>query len=312
MSILVSGSLAFDTIVSTVWSFKSQIIPDALDSFNLSLFAPSIRREYGWTAWNIAYNLALLGKKAAIAASVWQDAEEYLRRLENLWIDTELIKILPELFSAHGFIIGDEIGRQITAFHPGAMSYSWEVSIGKPSYSHAIVSPDSKEGMLRRIKDCRKSGIFTIFDPGQAMGLFNSHELMEMVVSADMTIMNEYEANWFSQITGENLESKTNAFWKIGIITLGENGSKIYEDGKMRRVSAIFSDSVVDATGCGDAYRWWLLYGLSEGWTVEKSCKLGSVLGWIKIRYFWGQNHSFSQDALNEMGQKEYWEIFFA
>ena len=312
MTILVSGSIAFDTIVSTTWTFKSQIIPDSLDSFNLSLFAPNIRREYGWTAWNIAYNLALLGKKSSITASVGQDAEEYLMRLQKLGVDTGSVKVMPELFSAHGFIIGDQIGRQITAFHPGAMSYSWEISIGTQRHSYAIISPDAKEGMVRRMKECNENKIFTIFDPGQAMGLFEPSELNEMVVSADATIMNEYEANLFLQITGESLESKSDAFGKTWIITQGENWSKIYENGEVKHIPSMFSNSVIDATGCGDAYRWWLLYGLSEGWNVQKSCKLWSILWWIKIWYFWGQNHSFDKNTLNELGRKEYREIFFA
>lgn len=312
MSILISGSVAFDTIVSTTWTFKSQILPDALDSFNLSLFAPEIRREYGWTAGNIAYNLALLGKNPDIVASVWQDADPYVKRLESLWIGTELIKTFPDSFSAHGFIIGDEIGRQITAFHPGAMSFSWEIQTSKQTYSHAIVSPDSKNGMIRRIRECVAAWTFTIFDPGQAMGLFDASELTDMVVSADMTIMNEYEANWFLQITGEAFDSKTNAFGKIGIVTLGENWSNIYEDGKTKHVPATFTESVLDATGCWDAYRWWLLFWLSEGWNIEKSCRLWSILGGIKIRHFWWQNHAFDKNAINEIANREFWETFFS
>lgn len=312
MAILISWSLAFDTILSTSWTFSNQIAPGNIDNFNLSLFAPSVRREFGWTAWNIAYNLALLGKETEIIASIGQDAESYIKRLDWIGVWTSLIKMFPETLSAHGFMISDEAGRQITAFHPGAMSFSWEISIGGSFFSHAIISPDSKNGMLLRIKECKEAWSFTIFDPGQAIGLFNSGELIKMVVSSDLTIMNDYEESLFMKISWETLESKIRAFSKIGIVTMGEKGSKIYAQGKSLHIPATFSDSIVDTTWCWDAYRWWLLFWLSEAWSIEKSCKLWSILGWLKIRYFWGQNHPISKHAINDVGWREFWEIFFS
>lgn len=222
MTILISGSVAFDTIITTVGTFKSQIIPEALDSFNMSLFAPALRREYGGTAGNIAYNLALLGKNPEIIASVGEDAYEYIERLGTLGIRTESIKVIPKTFSPQGYIIGDELNRQITAFHPGAMGTSGELSLRNENYTHVIVSPDSREGMLNRLQECSDRKIFSIFDPGQAMGIFSGEELVKMVVQADITIMNEYEHEVFKGLAGEAFTDITKSYGKIGIVTLGE------------------------------------------------------------------------------------------
>lgn len=215
MSILVSGSVAFDIIISTVGTFKSQIIPDALDSFNMSLFAPTLRREYGGTAGNIAYNLALLGKNPEIIATVGEDAHEYIARLNGLGILTDSIKIIPQTFSPQGYIIGDELNRQITAFHPGAMNVSGELSLRHQDYTHVIVSPDSRDGMMGRLQECNEQGIFSIFDPGQAMGMFSGEELTKMVVQADLTIMNEYENELFKGIVGKSFTEITVPYGKI-------------------------------------------------------------------------------------------------
>lgn len=215
MSILVSGSVAFDIIINTTGTFKSQIIPDALDSFNMSLFAPTLRREYGGTAGNIAYNLALLGKTPEIIATVGEDAHEYITRLNGLGILTDSIKIIPQTFSPQGYIIGDELNRQITAFHPGAMSASGELSLRHQDYTHVIISPDSREGMMNRLQECGDHGVFSIFDPGQAMGMFSGEELTKMVVQADLTIMNEYENELFKGIVGKSFTEITVPYGKI-------------------------------------------------------------------------------------------------
>lgn len=312
MTILVSGSVAFDTIIGAIGTFKSQILPDSLDSFNMSLFAPTLRREYGGTAGNIAYNLALLGKAPEIIATVGEDAYEYIERLKNLGIETLSMKVIPKTFSPQGYIIGDELNRQITAFHPGAMSVSGELSIREAGYTHVIVSPDSREAMLKRVEECSQRAIFTIFDPGQAMGIFSGEELKKMVVSSDLTIMNEYENEVFKGLAGETFTDITKSYGKIGIVTLGEKGARIVLEDREIDIPTIFVHSPVDATGCGDAFRGGLLYGLSEGWDIEKSCKLGSVLGGIKIEHTGGQNHTFTKETITAIGEREFGEKFFA
>jgi adenosine kinase len=188
----------------------------------MSLFAPTLRREYGGTAGNIAYNLALLGKDPEVIATVGEDANEYIERLKSLGIQTESMKVIPKTFSPQGYIIGDELGRQITAFHPGAMSASGELSLGNTEYTFAIISPDSREGMLNRLQECIDRKIFSIFDPGQAMGIFSGEELVKMVVQADITIMNEYENEVFRGLAGKTFTDITKSYGKTGIITLGE------------------------------------------------------------------------------------------
>ncbi|MDP2103898.1 MAG: carbohydrate kinase family protein, partial [Candidatus Gracilibacteria bacterium] len=277
-----------------------------------SLFAPTLRREYGGTAGNIAYNLALLGKNPEIIATVGEDAHEYIIRLNGLGIVTDSIKIIPQTFSPQGYIIGDELNRQITAFHPGAMSVSGELSLRNTNYTHAIVSPDSKEGMMNRLRECSDRGIFSLFDPGQAMGMFSREELTKMVVQADLTIMNEYENEVFKGIVGKFFTEITVPYGKIGIITLGEKGARIITEETEINIPTIFVHTPIDATGCGDAFRAGLLYGLSKKWDIEKSCRLGSILGGIKIEHTGGQNHTFTQESIQSIGEREFGEKFFA
>ncbi len=312
MSILVSGSVAFDIIIGTVGTFKSQILPESLDSFNMSLFAPTLRREYGGTAGNIAYNLALLGKNPEIIATVGEDAYEYIDRLNTLGIRTDSMKVIPKTFSPQGYIIGDELNRQITAFHPGAMGVSGELSLRHKDYTHVIVSPDSRDGMMNRLQECSENNIFAIFDPGQAMGIFSGEELIKMVVQADLTIMNEYENEMFRGLTGKYFTDITKPYGKIGIVTLGEKWARIILEESEIHIPTIFVHTPIDATGCGDAFRAGLLYGLSEKWDIEKSCRLGSILGGIKIEHIGGQNHTFSKESITTLGEKEFGEKFFA
>ena len=203
MSLLISGSVAFDTIIQTVGDFRAQ---DASENphLHLSLFSPTIRKEYAGTAANIAYSLALLGKNSNIIASVGEDVADYLLRLRELGIATELINMVPGSYCPQAYIIRDEENGQINTFHPGAMSASGEISHGNIPFRFAIVAPDSKEGMIRRVEECKKAGIFTIFDPGQAMGIFSGEELKTQVIQADITIMNEPERIQFQKMVGED------------------------------------------------------------------------------------------------------------
>ncbi len=219
MSILISGSIAFDTIIQTVGTFRTQdnvANPD----LTLSLFAPQVRREYGGTAGNIAYSLALLGSDPHVIASVGSDAQDTLTRMREMSIQTELIQIVPSILSAQAYIIRDGANGQINTFHPGAMSSSGEITHGNIPFRYAIVSPDSKEGMLRRVTECKKSGIYTIFDPGQAMGIFSVDELREMTELADITIMNEPERTQYREMVGTDFVDICKQSDHIGIETL--------------------------------------------------------------------------------------------
>lgn len=310
MSILISGSVAFDTIIQTAGTFRGQD-NTANPDLHLSLFAPVVRREYGWTAANIAYSLALLGKYPHIIATAGDDSSEYLDRMREMGIKTELIQIIPTSPSLQSFIVHDDSHGQINIFHPGAMNMSGELTHGNIEFAYTIVAPDSPLGMIRRVNECKKSGIFTIFDPGQAMVGLTGPELISLTSQADITIMNEPERNQFQEISGMDYPEICTSNWHIAIVTLGEKWAMIIDSSDEKIISTIPAKAVVDATGCGDSFRAGLLYGLSEKWSIEKSIQLGNIIGGIKIQYMGGQNHTLDKDTINTIGEKEYRVKFF-
>lgn len=308
MSILISGSVAFDTIIQTVGKFQD--FQAETEDLHLSLFSPLIRREYGGTAANIAYSLAQIGKYSHIIASVWDDGKDYLSRMQDMWINTDLIQMIPWSYCPQAYIIRDSGSGQINTFHPGAMSASGELTHGKIAITHAIVSPDSKEWMIRRVNECSDSGVFTIFDPGQAMWIFSWEELTEMVVKSKITIMNEPERTQFQTLAGVDFVELSKSSGNIAIVTLGEKWATLISDEEIT-IPAIYVHNIVDATGCGDAFRAGLLYGLTEWWDMEKCMKLGNILGGIKIWSMGWQNHSLDPKNINTIGEKEFGEKFF-
>ncbi|MBP9779381.1 carbohydrate kinase family protein [Candidatus Gracilibacteria bacterium] len=310
MSLLISGSIAFDTIIQTVGNFRDNDI-DRESDLHLSLFAPVVRREYGGTAANIAFSLALLGKTPHIIATAGNDSESYIEYLKNLGIKTELIHTIPTSPSLQSIIVHDDAHGQINIFHPGAMSMSGEISHGKSHFEYAIIAPDSGEGMIRRLTECKASGIFSIFDPGQAMVSLNKEQLISLVEMAEITIMNEPERIQFEATTGVDYTTIARKNNHVAIVTLGDNGAMILEGEKKTIVPTQKIENIVDATGCGDAFRSGLLYGLSEGWTLEKSVQLGNIIGSIKIQYMGAQNHTLHKDTLNAIGNALYSENFF-
>lgn len=311
MSLLISGSIAFDTIIQTVWDFRSQDTNPSSD-LTLSLFAPQVRREYGGTAGNIAYSLALLGSTPHVIASVGADARDTIVRMQEIGIHTELIQTLPDSLSAQAYIIRDGANGQINTFHPGAMSSSGEITHGWVHFDYVIVSPDSQEGMIRRVRECTQSGILTIFDPGQAMGIFGADELREMTELADITIMNEPERAQYLSIVGTDFIEICIQNQHIWIETLGERWATINSIASTLSIPALQVEKVVDATGCGDAWRAGLLYGLDAGWDIEKSAQLGSILGGIKINSMGGQNHSLNKSEIDTIGEQLFGHKFFA
>ncbi len=310
MSILISWSVAFDTIIQTVGDFRSQDAAPNHD-LHLSLFSPMIRKEYGGTAANIAYSLALLGDAPHVIASVGDDGADYIIRMKEMGIHTELIQTLPGSYCPQAYIIRDAWNGQINTFHPGAMSASWELTHGNINFEYAIVAPDSKEWMIRRINECTSTGIFTIFDPGQAMGVFSGEELRDMTAKSDITIMNEPERIQFQTLSGTDFVGICRTNERIAIVTLAAKWAQILEQWSDTIIPAIYTDTIIDATGCGDAFRAGLLYGLSAGWTKEKSIKLWNIIGGIKIRSMGGQNHTLNAQDINLIGEREFNEKFF-
>src|SRR5919106_4612275 len=259
--ILVTGSIAYDTIMVFPDRFKNHLLADQLHILNVCFLTPEMRREYGGTAGTIAYNLKLLGEDPLVMATVGEDIQPYLERFERLGIGTRLFTRIPDQFTAQGFITTDLDDNQITAFHPGAMNHSQRNHIGRElGAGLAIVAPDGKEGMLQHARECAASGVPFMFDPGQGLPMFSGAEIGEFVRLADYVAVNDYEGKMLEEKAGRKLDALAREV-KALVCTLGAKGSVILAGGQRHEIPSAPADAVVDPTGCGDAYRAGLLYG---------------------------------------------------
>jgi len=300
MSILVTGSIAFDTIMVFPDRFKNHLLPEQLHILNVCFLTPEMRREFGGTAGNIGYNLRLLGESPVLMATVGEDGQPYLERLDELGIGNGQLRRIPGQFTAQAFITTDLDDNQITAFHPGAMNFSHENKITRALKAHlAIVSPDGRDGMLQHARECAELGIPFLFDPGQGLPMFSSEELRAFVRQADFLAVNDYEGKMLEEKTGETLESLARQV-KALVVTLGARGSLVMTDGKRHEIPRVEADQVVDPTGCGDAYRAALLHGVAAGWDWPTAARLGAVMGAIKIAQRGGQNHKPSRTEIGD------------
>lgn len=283
MTTLVTGSIAYDTIMVFPDRFKNHLLADQLHILNVCFLTPEMRREYGGTSGNIGYNLKLLGDAPLLMATVGEDIAPYFTRLETLGIAHTHLKRIAGQFTAQAFITTDLDDNQITAFHPGAMNHAHENRITPALGAKlATISPDGKEGMQQHARQCAEHGIPFVFDPGQGLPMFSGAELEEFVRLADYVAVNDYEGKLLEDKTGRKLEDIAREV-KALIVTLGARGSHIYAGGKRHEVPCVKADAVVDPTGCGDAYRAGLLYGIANGWDWESTGRLGSLMGAIKI-----------------------------
>jgi adenosine kinase len=303
---LVTGSMAYDTIMVFPDRFKNHLLPDQLHILNVCFLAPEMRREFGGTAGNIAYNLKLLGEDPLLMATVGEDIQPYLYRLERLHINATHLKQIPGQFTAQAFITTDLDDNQITAFHPGAMNHSHANHVGKElGAGLAIVGPDGKEGMLQHARECAAHGIPFLFDPGQGLPMFSREELLEMVKLGSYLAVNDYEGKLLEERTGRKLEDLAGEL-KALIHTLGAKGSVIFADGARHEIPCVAPDAVLDPTGCGDAYRAGLLYGIARGWHWPTTGRLASVMGAIKIAHRGPQNHKPSRDEIGAFYKKAF------
>ncbi|AYH45308.1 carbohydrate kinase family protein [Azoarcus sp. DN11] len=292
MSILVCGSMAYDTIMVFHDRFKRHILPEQIHILNVSFLVPDMRREFGGCAGNIAYNLKLLGADPLIMATVGDDAEPYRRRLEKLGLRQDHVRHVPESFTAQAFITTDLDDNQITAFHPGAMNQSHLNRVQDAAgVKLGIVSPDGRDGMLNHATQFAAAGVPFVFDPGQGMPLFSGEELLHCLNLATYCTVNDYEARMLCERTGRSLEQLAGSVEAL-IVTLGPEGSRIYAGGECVEIPCVAADAVVDPTGCGDAYRAGLLHGIAEGYDWLTTGRLASLLGSIKIASRGGQNHA--------------------
>lgn len=306
MHTLICGSIAYDTIMVFEDRFKRHILPDKIHVLNVAFLVPEMRREFGGCAANIAYNLQMLDGKGLIMATVGDDFQPYAYRLEKLGLVQTHIRLVSDTFTAQAFITTDLDDNQITAFHPGAMNFSHQNSVRDATdVSLGIVAPDGREGMLAHAREFHAAGVPFVFDPGQGMPMFNGDELLDFVEKADYIAVNDYEAQLLQSLTGNTLNklaTRVNAL----IETKGAEGSVIYAQGRQFKIPAVRPEKVVDPTGCGDAYRAGLLYGIAQGMDWQETGQLASLMGTLKIAYRGGQNHRYTRD---EIGQR-YFEAF--
>jgi adenosine kinase len=304
--VLISGSVAYDTIMVFDGHFKDHILPDRVHMLNVSFLAPSLKREFGGCAANIAYNVAMLGGQPSILAAVGRDGADYVRRLAALGIDTSSILQVDHQYTAQAFITTDLADNQITAFHPGAMGSAHLVGVPPgPGTGWGIVAPNGKEAMLRHAAEFTAQRVPWIFDPGQALPMFSGDELRALVEQASAVAVNDYESELLTEKTGWDqaaLAQRVDAL----IVTRGGDGSLLLADGRAETITAAPIADPVDPTGCGDAYRGGLLYGLTCGMGWLQSARLGSVLGAIKIEHSGPQTHRFDRAAVGERFARAY------
>jgi adenosine kinase len=301
MRTLICGSIAYDNIMVFGGRFKDHILPDQIHILNVAFLVPEMRREWGGCAGNIGYNLRLLGGEPLIMATVGDDAAPYLDRLEGLGLGREHVCQVPGTLTAQAFITTDLDDNQITAFHPGAMNFSHQNHIQKGFGAQlAIVAPDGRDGMVQHVAELAAAGIPFVFDPGQGLPMFSGAELLGMVEHATYVAVNDYEGKLLEEKTGVGLTELARRVTAL-VVTRGSEGSSLYVDGQRIDIPCVKAKAVVDPTGCGDAYRAGLLYGIGQGFDWRTTGQLAAVMGAIKIASRGGQNHAPSREAIGEI-----------
>ena len=297
---LICGSIAFDKIMQYHGRFADTLLADQLHRVNVSFLVPTLRTEYGGCAANIAYNLNLLGGDPLIMATLGQDGAEYLERFAKFGISTRAIRTIEHAYTAQCFVTADDDNNQINAFHPGAMQFSHENRVADMGPLRvAIIAPDGRDGMIQHAADCAAQGVPVMFDPGQQLPMFNGEELRTFITQAAYLAANDYEFEMVMERTGWTLDEIAGRLDAL-IITRGDKGSEIYANGERHDIECVTADAVVDPTGCGDAYRAGLLYGIVNGYDWPTTGRLASVMGALKIAHQGGQNHVATKTQIAE------------
>ena len=306
MSALICGSLAYDTIMVFPDQFKNHILPDKVHILNVSFLVPRMRREFGGCAGNIAYNLKLLGDDPIPMATVGQDFAPYRAWFAEHGIRQDHIKELPELFTAQAFITTDLDDNQITAFHPGAMMRSYENHVRDvKDVTFGIVAPDGRDAMLQNAVEFKAGGIPFIFDPGQAMPLFSGEEFRTFIDQADYVVVNDYESSLLQERTGWSAQEITSRV-KAYVVTRGPKGSQIFTTDKTHEIPPAHERRITDPTGCGDAYRAGLIFGLMRGYDLPTSGRMASLMGALKIEHPGTQNQRFTYAEFAEQFKQQF------
>ncbi len=298
MSSIICGSVAIDTILTFGGNFADQILPDQIHKLNVSFYVPGMRREYGGCAGNMAYALKQLGGDPLPMAAVGPDARDYLERFAALGIDTRLIMVRPDNYTALCTIMTDRQNNQITGFHPGAMTEAHFNPVPADTGAQlGIIGPDGRDAMWLHAQQFADAKLPFIFDPGQQLPVFNGDEHRQLIGMADYVAVNDYEGAMLSERTGWSLADISGQVKGL-VVTLGEQGCDVWVDGAATRVPPVQAAAVVDPTGCGDAFRAALLYGLERGWSLVRCCALGNQVGAIKIAHRGGQNYTLDRATL--------------
>ena len=298
MATLICGSLAFDTIMGFEGQFAQQILPEQLHILNVSFLVPTLRRDFGGCAGNIAYAMRQLGGVPLPVAAVGNDGAEYLERLRQLDISTEFVRLEPDTYTAQAMIMTDRANNQITAFHPGAMSLAHRTHIeAREDIRLGIISPDGRDAMLEHAEQFHAAGIPFVFDPGQGLPMFNGEELAHFVDLADWVTVNDYEARMLCDRMGIGLDALSRRVKGL-VVTLGGEGCEVWLNGERTHVPPVVPEGVVDPTGCGDAWRGAMLFGLEQGWSLARCAALGNRLGALKIASRGPQNYTVAPEVL--------------
>jgi adenosine kinase len=300
MPVMLCGSLAFDTVMVFKGRFQEHILPDRIHMLSVAFLVPEMRRNFGGVAGNIAYNLALLGESSEILATVGEDFAPYASWLDRCGVSRRFVATVPDTYTAQAFITTDLDDNQITAFHPGAMSHSGTVSVPTGAGVRlGLVGPDSRDGMIQHAAEFKAAGIPFIFDVGQGLPMFDGAELLHFVEQADWVVVNDYEGQLLEERTGlaaEDIARRCRAY----VVTRGAQGSVVYADGTVYDIPVVPPERIADPTGCGDAYRAGLIFGLVNGLDWATTARLASLIGAIKIAHHGTQNHRFTLDEIKD------------
>lgn len=294
MAALICGSLAFDTIMNFEGRFSDQILPDQLHNLSVSFLVPGLQRDYGGCAGNIAYSLQALGGTPLPLATLGSDGASYLQRLKDLGISTEFVRTAESSYTAQAMIMTDSANNQITAFHPGAMMQAHQTHITpRADICIGIISPDGRDAMLQHAAQLKAADIPFVFDPGQGLPMFDGTSLLHFIEQSTWIAVNDYEGKMLCERTGLSPADISHRVQGL-VITLGAEGCEIWERGGKTHVPPIMPAAVVDPTGCGDAFRGALLFGLEQGWPLVKCAELGNQVGALKIAQKGPQNYNLT------------------
>ncbi|MFS2206746.1 carbohydrate kinase family protein [Variovorax sp. Varisp36] len=298
MAAVICGSLAFDTIMTFEGRFADQILPDQLHILNVSFLVPTLRRDFGGCAGNIAYSLNALGGTALPMATLGSDGASYLERMRSLGIDTGFVRQLDDTFTAQAMIMSDVDNNQITAFHPGAMQQAHITKVAaRDDIKLGIIAPDGRDAMLQHAEQFAAADVPFVFDPGQGLPMFDGEALRHFVDLASWVVVNDYEGKMLSQRTGWSLAEISKRVRGL-VVTLAAEGCEVWTDGEREHVPGVVATEVVEPTGCGDAWRGALLFGLEKGWPLARCAALGNKVGALKIAQRGPQNYEIDRKAL--------------